>query len=168
MAIATAARSPERCSAVISESAQAYLDARIVEGVRIESTAPRTMGLERLARYHGGQAEWVLDAWAGTWTDPAFGGWSLRTDLAAIRCPALVIHGDEDEYASTRHPELMHRLIPSQTRVGIVPSCGHIPHRQKPSEVLALVGDFLSPEPAAEDRCRSSTSMSGTGNQVGR
>jgi len=86
MAIATAARSPERCSAVISESAQAYLDARIVEGVRIESTAPRTMGLERLALYHGGQAEWVLDAWAGTWTDPAFGGWSLRTDLAAIRC----------------------------------------------------------------------------------
>ena len=126
------------------------------------------MGLERLAPYHGGRAEWVLDAWAGTWTDPAFGSWSLRTDLAAIRCPALVIHGDEDEYASTRHPELMHRLIPSQTRVGIVPSCGHITHRQKPSEMLALVGDFLSPEPAAEDRCRSSTSMSGTGNQVGR
>jgi pimeloyl-ACP methyl ester carboxylesterase len=144
MAIATAVRFPERCGAVISESAQAYVDARIVEGVRIESTALQTTGLERLARYHGGQAEWVLDAWAGTWTDPAFGSWSLRADLAAIRCPALVIHGDADEYASTCHPEFMRRLIPARTRVEIVPSCGHIPHRQKPADILAIVQSFLS------------------------
>jgi pimeloyl-ACP methyl ester carboxylesterase len=151
MAIATAARFPENCSAVISESAQAYVDARIVEGVRIESIALRTTGLARLARYHGDQAEWVLDAWAGTWCDPEFGSWSLRADLMAIRCPALVIHGDEDEYASTRHPEFMQRLISARTRIGIVPSCGHIPHRQKPVEVLALVADFLSRDSTDRD-----------------
>jgi pimeloyl-ACP methyl ester carboxylesterase len=55
------------------------------------------------------------------------------------------MHGDEDEYASTTHPEHMQRLIPSQTTIEIIPFCGHIPHRQKPTEVLGLVQRFLSP-----------------------
>jgi pimeloyl-ACP methyl ester carboxylesterase len=128
------------------------VDDRIVDGVRAESTALRNTGLERLARYHGDKAEWVLNAWGRTWTDPAFTGWSLNRELRSIQCPALIMHGDEDEYASPTHPEHMKRLIPSQTTIEIVPSCGHIPHRQKPAEVLGLIRSFLDsagnkPEP---------------------
>jgi pimeloyl-ACP methyl ester carboxylesterase len=86
MAVATAARFNDASVALVTESAQSFVEARTLDGVRAARTAFREAGqLERLARYHGDKARWVLDAWTETWLDPAYADGSDE-ELAAC-CP---------------------------------------------------------------------------------
>jgi pimeloyl-ACP methyl ester carboxylesterase len=145
MAIATAARWPERCAAVVTESAQSFLEDRTRSGLqaaRVEFARPGQ--LERLARYHGAKARWVLDAWIETWLSPAFADWSLDGDLQGVRCPVLALHGDQDEYGSAEHPGRIARLTHGPSRAVILEGCGHVPHREQPERLLAEVAGFLA------------------------
>ncbi len=145
MAIATAARWPERCAAVVTESAQSFVEDRTragLEAARIEFARPGQ--LARLERYHGVKARWVLDAWMETWLSPEFADWRLDNDLRGVRCPALAIHGDRDEYGSAEHPGRIARLTHGPSRAVILDGCGHVPHREQPARVLAEVAGFLA------------------------
>lgn len=73
--------------------------------------------MQRLARYHGNKARWVVDAWTETWLSPDFADWSLTEKLQQVLCPTLVIHGTEDEYGSIRHhKKLQVAYMPQQSR----------------------------------------------------
>lgn len=145
MAVATAACLPERCAAVIAESAQSFVEDRTLAGLRTaQAEFERPGQVERLERYHGEKAGWVLEAWLGTWLASAFAGWCLDDDLAGVHCPAFVLHGDQDEYGSLQHPERIVRLIPSASRAVILEGCGHVPHREQPTRVLDEVTRFLA------------------------
>jgi pimeloyl-ACP methyl ester carboxylesterase len=145
MAIATAAHFPDKCAAVITESAQSFVEDKTLSGVRAgQAQFERAGQLERLERYHGAKARWVLDAWIKTWLAPAFANWSLDEDLRAVRCPALVLHGDQDEYGSLRHPERIVRLTSGVSRAVILEGCGHIPHREHPMRVLNEIARFVT------------------------
>ncbi len=132
------------CEALVTLAAQVFPEDRTLAGIRVareQFRDPRQ--IERLARYHGDKAPWVLDAWIGTWLDPDFSAWSLAGVLPRVRCPALAIHGERDEYGSTLHPELIGQLASGPVRVEILPGVGHVPHREQPAEVLSLLGGFL-------------------------
>ncbi len=145
MAIATAARWPERCAAVMTEAAQSFVEDRTVAGLRAARLDFQRPGqLERLARYHGAKASWVLDAWIETWLSPDFAGWRLDDDLREVRCPTLALHGDRDEYGSAQHPERIARLTNGPSRAVVLEGCGHVPHREQPARVLAEVASFLA------------------------
>jgi pimeloyl-ACP methyl ester carboxylesterase len=145
MAIATAARWPDRCIAVVTEAAQTFVEDRTLAGLRAaRADFARPGQLERLARYHGAKARWVLDAWLETWLSPAFAGWRLEDDLRRVSCPTLALHGDQDEYGSVEHAERIARLTPAASRAVILEECGHIPHREQPARVLDEVTRFLS------------------------
>ena len=145
MAIATAARWPDRCTAVVTESAQTFVEDRTragLEAARVEFARPGQ--LDRLARYHGAKARWVLDAWIETWLSPAFADWHLDDDLRDVRCPALALHGDHDEYGSPEHPGRIARLTQGPSKGVILEGLGHVPHREQPARVLAEVAEFLA------------------------
>jgi pimeloyl-ACP methyl ester carboxylesterase len=144
MAIATAARWPERCAAVVTESAQSFVEDRTRAGLRaarVEFARPGQ--LERLGRYHGVKARWVLDAWIETWLSPDFADWRLDSDLREVRCPTLALHGDRDEYGSAEHPERIACLTQGPSTAVILAGCGHVPHREYPERILAEVTAFL-------------------------
>lgn len=144
MAIATAAAYPDACHALITEAAQAFVEDRTRTGILAAREAFAQPGqLERLAKYHGDKAAWVLGAWIDTWLADDFADWNLDDALRQVRCPALVLHGDRDEYGSTRHPERIGALIGQAATVRMLPGCGHVPHRERTEEVLALVGAWL-------------------------
>lgn len=146
MAVMTAARWPERCVAVVTESAQSFVEERTLAGVRAARAAFARPGqLERLARYHGAKARWVLDAWIETWLDPAFAGFALDDALRGVHCPTLALHGDRDEYGSRAHPERIARLSGGPSRAVILAGVGHVPHRERPERVLDEVTRFLAP-----------------------
>ncbi len=145
MAIATASRWPERCAAVVTEAAQTFVEDRTVAGLRAaRSDFDRPSQLERLARYHGAKARWVLDAWIETWLSPEFAEWRLDDDLRRVRCPALALHGDQDEYGSAEHPGRIAHLTQGPSKAVILEGCGHVPHREQPARVLAEVAGFLA------------------------
>ena len=140
MAIAAAAVAPERIVAVVTESAQAFVEERTLAGIRAARAsfqAPEQ--LERLARYHGTKARWVLDAWTETWLSPAFATFTLDAELRRVRCPVLAIHGDGDEFGSVAFPERIARLPSPPGRAVVLERCGHVPHREQPAIVLRNV-----------------------------
>ena len=145
MAVTTAARWPERSAAVITESAQSFVEERTLAGLRAARADFQRPGqLERLERYHGAKARWVLDAWLETWLDPAFAGWRLDDDLRGVHSPTIALHGDHDEYVSVEHPERIARLTRGPARAVILDGCGHVPHREQPIRVLDEVSRFLA------------------------
>ena len=81
----------------------------------------------------------LLHAWIDSWLAPEFASWNLDAELRQVRSPILSLHGDTDEYGSTTHPERIARLAPADTTVHILPSCGHVPHREQEDVVLGYV-----------------------------
>ncbi len=142
MAIHTAASFPDDCGAAITMGAQAFVEARTGEGIKLakaEFAEPENFG--RLVKYHGDKARWVLDAWTETWLDPDFADWTLDDALGRVRCPVLAIHGASDEYGSTEHPR---RIAGARGAMEILPGVGHVPHREDDERVLDIVGRFLA------------------------
>jgi pimeloyl-ACP methyl ester carboxylesterase len=149
MAVAVGAAFPDMTEAVITEAAQCFVDDGIVAGVREAEAAFAAPGqLERLARYHGDKARWALDAWTKTWTSPEFAAWSLDEELRALRCPVLAIHGDRDEYGSTKHADRIAGLAPRGSQAVILEDSGHVPHREIPESVLSVVSAFVKSLPS--------------------
>jgi pimeloyl-ACP methyl ester carboxylesterase len=146
MAIATAAAMPDAVRAVVTIAAQAFVEDRTLAGIReAQRTFAEPGQMERLARYHGDKAPWVLEAWTGTWLSPGFASWTLDTALDQVRCPVLALHGDRDEFGSPRHPA---RIAGGANRRAVMlADCGHVPQRERPDDVLALVGEFLKDLP---------------------
>ncbi len=143
MALVAAAHAGGRCRAVVSESVQAFVEDRTLEGVRAARTKfedPEQFG--RLRRWHGEKARWVLDAWTGVWLSPGFASWSLGLDLSRVKCPVLLIHGDQDEYGSARFPEFIRDRVSGPVEMHVLGGCGHVPHRERPDVVAGLVSRF--------------------------
>jgi pimeloyl-ACP methyl ester carboxylesterase len=145
MGVEAAGRYPEACEALVTVSAQAFVEDRTLDGIRAAKQAFDDEGqMDRLRRYHGDKAQWVLDAWTGTWLSQAFRDWSLDAALPRVACPTLAIHGELDEYASNRHPERIAALTAGTAEAEIIADCGHIPHREQPETVIGMVVEFLS------------------------
>ncbi|QXH33711.1 alpha/beta fold hydrolase [Pseudomonas muyukensis] len=144
MAIACAAAHGERCQGVISESAQAFVEPRTLAGIRAAEQQFAEPGqLQRLQRYHGDKAEWVLRAWIDNWLAADFADWNLDQALAELRCPLLSLHGDLDEFGSLAHPQRLAELAAGAAQVQVLPGGGHVPHREQADWVLAAVVGFL-------------------------
>jgi pimeloyl-ACP methyl ester carboxylesterase len=144
MATGVAARLSEACEALITVSAQAFVEQRTIDGLREAKAAFAAPGqVERLSRYHGDKARWVLDAWLETWLAPTFADWTLDEDLSQVRCPTLALHGESDEYGSSAHPQRIAAGVKGPGRAVILKDCGHVPHREAPDALIAEVTAFL-------------------------
>jgi len=145
MAVVSAGTLCERCEAVITESAQAFVEDRTWQAIdQAKADFQNPAVFTRLERYHGDKARWVLSAWTDVWLSAPFADWSLARDLPKMRCPALAIHGDRDEYGSHRFPEMICQLAGGPARKEIIADCGHVPHREKEELVLGLAAEFLA------------------------
>lgn len=144
MALSVASLHPDQCKAVISESAQAFVEPRTLAGIE---AAKESFGIsERFAKldtWHGSKSRWVLDAWTEVWLSPEFRSWSLVPYLKDIRCPVLVIHGSGDEYGSEAFPRTIARHVQGPAILEILEGCGHVPHREKKDLVLSLASGFI-------------------------
>lgn len=145
MAIACAAAYADHCRGLITESAQAFVEDRTVQGIRAAQQQFAQPGqLERLRKYHGDKAAWVLHAWIDTWLAADFADWNLDDTLRHVACPVLVLHGEHDEFGSFRHPERIAALAAGPASMHILADCGHVPHREQAEVVLGLIGDWLA------------------------
>ncbi|WP_129777963.1 alpha/beta fold hydrolase [Peristeroidobacter soli] len=150
MAIRMAASVRTQCEAVITESAQCFVEARTLEGIRtaqasFEDPAQR----QKLAKWHGDRTQWVLDAWIKVWLAPEFANWSLDPWFPRVACPVLAIHGDRDEYGSEEFPRRIAGRVSGPSAMILLPDCGHVPHRERRDEVLRLMTSFLAPATAS-------------------
>lgn len=140
MAVETAAHLRDDCVGLITMGAQALIDDRIRDGIRVaQAEFAKPENLARLNRYHRDPA-WVVDAWIETWLDPAFAGFSLDEALAQVRCPVLAVHGRDDEYGSVDHAR---RIAAGRGEAAILDGIGHVPHREAPDRLVGLLEGFI-------------------------
>ena len=146
MAAHVAAAYPQHCVALVTESAQTWVEERTLQGIRdARDNFARPGQMERLAKHHGDKAAWVLSAWVDTWLSPAFADYSLQGALGQVRCPVLAIHGEQDEFGSLQHPQNIAAWVPGPVEQEIVAGGGHVPHREQPERIAARIAQFLQP-----------------------
>jgi pimeloyl-ACP methyl ester carboxylesterase len=144
MAAHCAGAFPSACRALITESAQAFVEDRTRHGILEAKAGFLQEGqLDRLKKYHGDKARWVLDAWTETWLAPEFQSWSLDAALTTVRCPVLILHGEDDEYGSVLQPKRIAAALPGPSQLEILHGRRHVPHREAEASVIDLVTRFL-------------------------
>lgn len=145
MAAEAAAHYGARCKALITESVQTFVEDRTLQGIGAARDSFAQPGqLDRLARYHGDKAAWVLSAWVDTWFSKAFASYDLQAAFAALSCPVLAIHGENDEFGSLIHPENIVRWTKGGAQKEIIAGGGHVPHKESPEQIAARVAEFLA------------------------
>lgn len=144
MATRLASCNPRHCRALITESAQAFVEDRTLQGIReARTTFTQPEQLARLRKYHGDKVRWILRAWFDTWLSDSYAAWTLADSASGFTCPLLTIHGLQDEYGSVAHPRRIAALGSGPTRELLLDHCRHVPHREHPEAVLVAVERFL-------------------------
>jgi pimeloyl-ACP methyl ester carboxylesterase len=79
----------------------------------------------------------------------------LRTNylnrLAEVKVPTLLVHGAEDGIVPVKWAERAHNLM-KNSKIEVIPGCGHLPPVEKPDLFNRIVRNFLSSKCAAERR----------------
>ncbi len=144
MGIGVAAAYPDRCKALITLSAQTFIEPLCMSGIRAaKQDFARPGQVERLAKYHGNKTRWVLDAWTETWLAAEFSDWTLNATLARTICPILAIHGHDDEYGSVAHPQQIQKHASGPVTLALLENEGHFPHRGQEALVIENISGFL-------------------------
>jgi pimeloyl-ACP methyl ester carboxylesterase len=68
--------------------------------------------------------------------------WNIESSLDLIRCPVLVIQGEDDEYGTPKQIEAIQAKL-TAAKVALLPSCRHAPHRDQPADTLRHIVKFL-------------------------
>lgn len=144
MAINIAANDSD-CVSVVTVAAQAFVEELTINGIQNAKKAfEKPEQMKRLEKWHGEKASWVLSAWTDIWLSEAFKAWSLEPVINLVQCPVLAIHGDNDEYGSRAFPEFISARTGGDASMLIIKDCGHVPHKEKPAEVLNAIRKLLS------------------------
>lgn len=148
IALLAAAMEPNRIAAVVTEGAHVFVEEVTLRGIRAARESLGTTDLaERLARYHGDKVAAIASAWIDTWLSPEFRSWNIERYLPDIRCPVLVIQGEQDEFGTIEQVNAIVRGVGARAKPLLIPGIGHTPHREAREAVLDAVATFLAAPP---------------------
>ena len=129
--------------ALITEAAHVFVEKITLDGIR-QALTRRDFLVERLHRFHGEKTEELFSAWLDTWLNDSFESWNIEADLSKIKCPSLIIQGENDEYGTEEQVNKIVKGIGEKAQKLIIPDCGHTPHKQAQGIVLNNILNFLT------------------------
>jgi len=118
-----------------------------VEDITVQSIAEAKVTFEstdlaeRLGRYHDDVVS-TFRGWNDIWLHPDFRRWNIEEYLADIRCPVLLIQGEDDQYGTAAQVEAIARQVSGPVETVVLPDCAHSPHQsiQKDATLAAIAG----------------------------
>jgi len=144
----------DRVEGMVTMAAHIYADVLTQAGIREAVKRYRAPGSDlpqRLARYHGDRTDLLFQAWHETWSRPGIEQFDLGPWLGDIRCPALIMQGEQDHYGLPAQVFDICEGIGSQARPLLLPDCGHIPHIEAPQATLEAITGFVEGLRATRD-----------------
>ncbi|ESU22750.1 alpha/beta hydrolase fold protein [Flavobacterium enshiense DK69] len=145
IALLTAAKYPEKISGIITEGAHVLVEEVTLNGIREAIDLYKTTDLKsKLEKYHGDNTEDMFWAWAGKWTSDEFRSWNIESFLPLIKCPSLIIQGEDDEYGTLEQVEKINSQVSGPSSKLIIPNIKHTPHKEAPDFVLDKSAEFIS------------------------
>jgi len=144
IALLAAALAPDRFAAIITEGAHVFVEEKTLLGIRTTGGDYATTDLkQRLQKYHGDKTDALFHAWSDTWQAPWYRDWNIEQRLCYVRCPVLVIQGENDEYGTERQVDAIVNQVAGPARKAMIPNCGHTPHKEAAAATLAATVEFL-------------------------
>ena len=128
------------CRGIITLAAHSFVEDICVANITKMRANPGLIVIG-LARHHDAPKE-LFDSWSSVWTNPEFRAWDIRADLSDIDCPALVVQGTADDYATDAQLTETTMAIGSNATALHLEGRGHILHHEAPEEILELVAGF--------------------------
>jgi len=129
--------------ALALEAPHVFVEDESITGIQAAKTAYETTALPlNLARHHT-DADKCFFGWNDIWLDPAFRSWNIESSLATIRCPTLVIQGEDDEYGTSAQLAAIRDQVTGQVETRTLKACRHSPHRDQPAATLDAITGFL-------------------------
>jgi pimeloyl-ACP methyl ester carboxylesterase len=119
-----------------------------VEEVSITSIAAAKVAFEttdlaaRLGRYHDDVAS-TFRGWNDIWLHPDFRAWNIEACLAGIRCPVLLIQGEDDEYGTLAQLDAIARGVGAGAHIVTFADCRHSPHVDQRDATLHAIETFV-------------------------
>ena len=127
IALYYAARYPARVRCLVTVAAHIYIEPKmepafvnLQESFKSDDRFRKGMKLA-----HGDKYESVFQHWFDGWYRIESLSWDLRSVLGSIKCPALIVQGDEDEHASPQHAIDIAESIPG-AELWIIPGVKHM------------------------------------------
>jgi pimeloyl-ACP methyl ester carboxylesterase len=142
IALITASRAPERVAALVLEAPHVFVEDLSIESIARTRHLYTTTNFRQLLGRHHRDPDHVFWGWNDIWLDPRFRDWSIEELLPAIRAPALLIQGRDDEYGTLEQIDRIGAALPDVQRLELE-RCGHSPHRDQPEAVLRAAADFV-------------------------
>jgi pimeloyl-ACP methyl ester carboxylesterase len=145
IALYYAAAHPERVTALVTVAAHIYLEPKMEPGIEAIHQAFQSdeSFQQGLARVHGEKYASTFYNWYHGWHTPAALDWDMRPLLSGIRCPTLVIQGEEDEHATPQHARQIAQHIPG-AQLWLAPGARHMLPQEISNEFNRRVLDFLA------------------------
>lgn len=145
IALVAAAVIPHKIIGLITMAAHIYVDHLTQAGILEAIERYKTTDLrKRLARYHGERTDLLFRAWVEPWLDESFQNTlNLRPWLSGIKCPALIMQGENDNYGLPQQVRDIVQGIGPLAMSDIIPACGHSPQLEQPGYCLKAIGDFI-------------------------
>jgi pimeloyl-ACP methyl ester carboxylesterase len=128
--------------AIVCEAAHVLVEKETIAGIE-KAVGQKLFLIRKLKKYHGEKTEKLFADWHETWLDPDFQNWNIEAGLKNINCPALIVQGELDEYATRGHLGRIERGIGENARSGLIKNCGHIPHLEASDEILERTSEFI-------------------------
>jgi pimeloyl-ACP methyl ester carboxylesterase len=138
---AAAGRWPVR--ALVLEAPHVFVEDVTIRGIeraRAEYDAGPLRG--KLQPWHE-DVDATFRGWADLWLQPGFRAWNIEGILAGIRCPVLVIQGEEDRYGTAAQLAAIKRGASGGVERLMLAGCGHAPHAEQAEIVLAAMARFI-------------------------
>ena len=129
--------------ALVTEAAHVFVEPVTIKGIK-KALIYKDILIEKLTRYHGEKTETLFFAWSDTWLEPAFQQWNIESFLSKIKCPALIIQGKNDEYATEKQVEHIVHSIGDNAKAVLIENCGHTPHKEAENIVLNKIQEFFN------------------------
>lgn len=100
---------------------------------------------DKLARYHA-DVDATFYGWNDIWLDPAFRSWNIEEYASRVRCPILMVQGESDAYGTRAQLDAIRKNTSGAAPIDelLLAQCGHAPHRDYPSAVMAAIADFVA------------------------
>ena len=144
IALIFAAEYPEVTRGIITEAAHVFVEETTLQGIREALVIYNTTDLkQKLTRYHGDNTEKIFRAWSDTWLQPDFRSWDIQDCLPKIKCPLLVIQGEDDQYGTAAQVEAITSQVTGKSKPLLIPNCGHIPHKEARDRVVREMTEFI-------------------------
>jgi pimeloyl-ACP methyl ester carboxylesterase len=144
IALYFAAQQPEKVSCLLTVAAHIYVEPKMepaILGIRqlfMTDEGFRT-GLQHA---HGKMYEVVFQNWFDGWHRPESMAWDMRSLLGQIKCPALIIQGEEDEHATPQHAMDIAGSIPG-AELWLIPGAKHMLPQENIAEFNIRILRFL-------------------------